>query len=421
MTLKHDRISSRKAAVFLTMILLLGFLLRLWIILPYSLGPNSFSDDNGYLTGGITFANTGYISYANADKQNTAICVGMPFTLGALFSLFGYTPMGLTAAHLAFSCISLLTAVGVYMMSDLLRSRFCGLIAAALCALEPSLASLSCVFLTETPYLCLNLFAMYFFLRCTREWNFGSFWAGIACMIAAALFKGLALMVVLTVIPIIVRRRLSVRKWLPKLGIGAVVFVLCFAPWWVRNFKLLNEFVPFTANRGDIQLLGSYIGVGYPEGTYDEMVVQLDAEAWIEGYQEDGERRFARRGEVGKERLAQWFSENPVGFLYSHVVYKPFVLITEHFQPIHVIPERLGYLLWWGCLVFALWGLICPRFGAAVKPDYYAPAFYLLLAIFVTAIYAPMPRYGTPYIPILLFYTGSGIGDLAGRLQKKLH
>ena len=413
--MKKDGISARTAAVVLAVILLLGFAFRAWIILPYGLGPNTFSDDNGYLTGGITFANTGYISYADADKQTTATCVGMPFTIGALVSLFGYTPSGVIAAHLAFSCFSLVTALVVYLLAQMLHSRLAGLFATAICALEPGLASLSCVFLTETPYICLNLLALYCFVRCAREWHFGCFWGGVASMIAAALFKGLALLVALAVIPVLWRRRLSIRRWLPKVCIAALAFVLCFAPWWVRNYAVLGEFVPFTANRGDIQLMGSYIGVGYPEGTYDEKILELDAEAWNEGFQADTERRFARRGEVGKERLGQWFRENPVAFVFSHVIYKPFVLATGHFQPVYVVPQKLANLAWWGCLLVAVWGVL----GARKKQDFHAPLFYLLIASLITGIYAPLARYGTPYVPLWMMYAGCGAADLVERIRRK--
>lgn len=419
MTLNHERISARTAALLLTVILLLGFAFRMWIILPYSQGPNGYSDENGYQTGGITFLNTGYISYADADEQTAATCVGMQATLASLFWLFGYTPQGLTVSHLFFSCFSLISAITIYLLAHQLHSRLAGLLGAALCALEPGVASLSCIFLTETPYICFNLLALYLLLRCAQEWHLGYFWGGVLCMIAAALFKGLALLVFLAVIPVLFRRKIPLKRWLPKAAIGTLAFILCFTPWWVRNYQLLGKFVPFTANRGDIQLMGSYMGFGYPEGTYQEKVNELDAEAWNQNYQDDTERRFARRGEVGKERLAQWFQENPLAFLFSHLIYKPFVMTVDRFQPVYIMPLWMISAAWWGCLLLACWGLLCPRFGGRVRPDYYAPLFYLLISVFATAIYAPLARYGAPYVPLWLFYTACGGADLLQRIKPK--
>ena len=381
----EGRLTPRRAALVLAVLLALGLALRVAAIVPYAMGPNTYSDDNGYLTSGITFARTGYIAYADPGLQTTAIGPGMPLLLGGLIALLGADPAGLVAAHIVFSCIGLLTAVAAYLLGALLCSRVAGLIAAGLCVLEPALLSVNIVFLTETPYMCLNLFAIYFLLASVREWRWGRYWAGVLCMCGAAFFKGLA------------------------------AFVLLFIPWWVRNGLLTGEFVPFTANRGDIQLMGSYIGFGYPEGTYEEAVLQSDREAWEQGYQDDMERRFARRGEMGKERLWEWFTENPLAFVASHLLYKPLALTVSHLRTVDLMSDRLMALVWWGCLALAAWGLLCPRLGGRARRGYYAPAVYLLVATLITAIYAPLPRYGVSHVPIWLVYSGAGLQDLGGR------
>jgi len=418
MKLRKELISSKKAAIILALVLVLGLLARIYVITRFTQGPNTHSDDNGYLTGAITFVKTGYVSYSEPDQQTAAICLGMPFLLGGLIKCFGYTPAGLILVHIVFSCISLVSAVAVYLLGTLLLNRLSGLIGATYCALQPSLLSVSCVFLTETPYVCLNLFAMYFLIRWAEEEKTAFFWSGVLCMIAAAMFKGLALLVLIVPAVILLRRKTPVLTIMKHAALILTAFVLCFTPWWVRNYQKIGYFVPFTANRGDIQLMGSYMGIGYPEGNYEDKVVELDAEAWINGYPFDTERRFARRGEVGKERLSQWFEENPVSFVFSHVVYKPFMLVTSHLQTIPIVPEKLGRLAWYACLLLALWGLICPRFGTKINNSYYVPLVYLGISVFATAIYAPLARYGVPYVPLWLMYAGAGTSDIIRRFLK---
>lgn len=214
---------------------------------------------------------------------------------------------------------------------------------------------------------------------------------------------------------LLARRGTNLRPWLLRACAALAAFVLLFIPWWVRNGLLTGEFVPFTANRGDIQLMGSYIGFGYPEGTYEEAVLQSDREAWEQGYQDDMERRFARRGEMGRERLWQWFTENPLAFVASHLIYKPLTLTVSHLRTVDLMPDRLMSLAWWGCLALAAWGLSCARWSGCARRGYYAPAVYLLLATLVTAVYAPLPRYGVSHVPIWLVYSGAGLQDLGGR------
>ena len=415
-----ERISARRAAAILAALLAVGLALRIAAIVPFAMGPNTYSDDNGYLTSGVTFARTGYVAYADPGLQTSAIGPGMPVVLGMLLRLTGADAHGLVAAHIAFSCFGLLTAIAAYLLGELLCSRGAGLLAAALCALDPSLISTNILFLTESPYMCLNLFAMYGFVRCAREWNFKCYWTGVACMCAAALFKGLALLVAVAAVAVLVRRRVRAAIWLPRVAVAALAFVLLFTPWWVRNGKVVGGFVPFTANRGDIQLMATYEGIGCPEGSYEDAVLLSDKEAWEQGYQDDMERRFARRGEMGKERMLQWLREAPLGFIATHLLYKPLKLTVQHMNTVDLLPDRL-MALWWGrCLAAAVGWLVCPRMGGKAGLGYYAPAIYLLAATMITAFYVPLPRYGAPHVPVWLFYTAAGGADLARRLHGAL-
>ena len=52
----EGRLTPRRAALVLAVLLALGLALRVAAIVPYAMGPNTYSDDNGYLTSGITFA-----------------------------------------------------------------------------------------------------------------------------------------------------------------------------------------------------------------------------------------------------------------------------------------------------------------------------------------------------------------------------
>ena len=230
----EGRLTPRRAVLALAMLLALGLALRVAAILPYAMGPNTYSDDNGYLTSGITFARTGYIAYADPGLQTTAIGPGMPLLLGGLIALLGADPAGLVAAHIVFSCIGLLTAIAAYLLGALLCSRTAGLIAAGLCVLEPALLSVNIVFLTETPYMCLNLFAIYFLVASVREWRWGRYWAGVLCMCGAAFFKGLGLLALVAPAALLLRRREP-----PKKG-----FFAAFNRWFARRMDKYTAFTP---------------------------------------------------------------------------------------------------------------------------------------------------------------------------------
>lgn len=416
---KKEWLTAKKAAAFLTIVLLAGWLLRAAVIHGYHIGPNIFSDDNAYLTTAISFVKHGLIGNENNAELNIAIGPGMPFLLGLLLKIFGYDASGLTAIHMTFASIGLITAIGVYLLGTLLKDRFTGLLAATFCALEPGLVSVNTLFLTETPYMCLNVFVMYCFIRCAKEWNFRIYWTGILCLLAGAMFKGLILMAPLAALPLVLRQKQNWKAWSVRIAVVILAFVIGFSPWWVRNWQVMDHFVPFTGNRGDLQLLGTYTGWGHPEGDYEETIQQLVAQAWEEGTQEDGAAHFARRGEIGKQRMAEWFREKPIAFVLTHLIYKPFVLTTGHLMNVDFVSARYSQYLWWGALVVALWGLLCPKFGKKAEQGYYLPALYLLAATLITGVYAPLSRYGIPHFPLWLFYTASGAADLCRRLLRK--
>lgn len=443
-------IRPRTAAWALMCILLTGALLRVLANLPYPMGMNTFSDDNAYLNSAAVFLKTGYVTYAAPDAQSGVLGVGMPLLLGALFAVFGYAPGGLMLAHIAFSMIGLCAAYGVYLLGALLHSRRAGVIGAAILALDAGGISAGCLFLTETPYLCLNLFTLYFSLRCARGWHLPSFVGAVLCLCGAMAFKGLALLAPLCALPLLVRRRVPLRRWLPRVGVAGLMVVLVFLPWSVRNLQVVGTFTPFPVSQGDQKLLGSYVGLGAPAGTYAEDVAALNQQAWDEGYQSDVYRRIALRGDLADARMAQWLRDDPLGLIATHSFVKPFTLLCMAFYPQKLgIPARAVDALWYALLALMAAGLLFPpaarlwrrrqaaRAGSegstaphdgahgalpaaqsAVPnalppslPGYYLPALYLLAAVLLTAMYVPLPRYNAPHAPFVFFYAACALAD----------
>lgn len=409
-------IPPRRARVWLAILLLAGLTLRIAVTLSVPMGLNGFSDDNAYLNAAAVFSKTGYVTYAQPGQQSGVLGIGMPLLLGGLFALFGYQPAGLVLSHIGFAAIGLLTAGGVYWLGAMLHSRRAGLAGAALTALELGLVATNSLFYTETPYMCLNLFAFACALRCAREWHFPSFWIGTACLCGAAAFKGLAVLAPVCVLPLLWVRKVPLRRWLPKAALAALAVAMVFLPWCVRNLDVVGVFTPFPISQGDQKLLGTYEGLGCPAGTYEEDIAALDREAWAQGYQADVYRRLARRGELAEERLVRWIRENPVGFVVTHTVYKPLMLLGMSFypQPLWGVSTRVVQAGWWALLALAAYGLAAVRrtpHGTGLG----LPALYLALAALLTALYVPLARYNAPHVPFVLFYAGLGLCNLWAR------
>jgi 4-amino-4-deoxy-L-arabinose transferase-like glycosyltransferase len=275
-------------------------------------------------------------------------------------------------------------------------------------AFEPGVVSQNCVFITETPYMCLTVFALYFLLRCVLCWRMRYFYAGLACFCAAALLKGLAVLIPLAVLLYALRRRVPLVKWLPRIVLALVTCALILLPFSVQNKLSGGSLAPFSTSQGDQKLLGTYWGLGYPEGSYDQALAAL-----YSGEQERDEK-IASRGEYADERYAQWISENPAGFLFTQLMYKPAALITQNYYiKILGIPIRLVNVLWWGVLALAACGVVGSRRRRAERPPgFYVPLLYLALAVPITAIWIPIARYNAPHVPLIAFYAAVGMLDL---------
>lgn len=406
---------------WLLIIFLLGAALRLSVTLSTPMGLNGFSDDNAYIGGAAVFVKTGYVTHGIPDTRSGVVGAGMPLLLGLLFAVLGYQPTGLVLSHIAFSMIGLCTAYGGYRLGVLLHSRRAGVLAAAVLALEPGLIATNCLFYTETPYMCLNLFGLLLLVRCARRWRLADFLTGVLCVCGAAAFKGLALLAPLCVLPLAFRRGAKLKSVLGLSALGVLIFGLVFLPWCVRNKQVVGDFVPFPTSQGDQKLLGTYVGVGYPPGTYAEGVAELDADAWVNGYQTDTYRRIALRGVYAQERLNQWLRTNPLGFAYTHLIYKPLTLLAMSYYPAKVLglPIRAVQYAWFGLLALGLWGL---TFGApkrdARQAGFFTPALYLALAALATAMYVPLDRYNAAHTPFIALYAAVGLCDLWGRVRR---
>lgn len=412
--IKTNDISARQSAIALAAIFAVGLALRIAITFSQPMGLNFFSDDNAYISSAIDFIKTGYITYSDHLRQSGVLGVGMPLILGLLFSVFGYQPAGLLASHVVFSCIGLLTAYGAYLWGRALHSRRAGVLAAALVTFDCCMMISNCSFYTETPYMCACLYALYFLSACVRRWNPWQFAAGIACFCAAASLKGLACLAPACVLALVWMYRVPLRRWLPKALIVIVVSALVFLPWCVRNLSVTGSFVPFPISQGDQKLLGSFEGIGCPEGDYASATLELDRRAWEEGYMADSIQRLKESGKYADMRYSKWFREQPLGFLFTHLVYKPLKLITSITinRSIIPIPGKLLQAAWYACLALSLAGFVL---GRKTRLSW-MPLIYLTAAVYITSVYIPLGRYNLPHIPFVLIYTSIGVFELYGRL-----
>ena len=84
-------------------------------------------------------------------------------------------------------------------------------------------------------------------------------------------------------------------------------------------------------------------------------------------------------------------------------------------MPIRILPEKLADIVWWVCLLMAVYGIRCS--GKSLRKGAGALILYLLIGCWMSAMFAPLARYGLPYVPLWLSFAACGISSLLKRKE----
>lgn len=169
---------------------------------------------------------------------------GFPVFIAGIYSLFGEDPRNVLVANVALSILSFWL---IYRLLRILNASSVGLVVAlSVAAVYPGFLYNNDRLLTEQLFMALFLSAVYLFLKGT-DTRKSSILATSGVILAAAVHVRaqavpFALLGVLYLAVYTGRNR-----DFAKLALSfAVGFFLGMAPWWLRNYLLLNEFIPLT-------------------------------------------------------------------------------------------------------------------------------------------------------------------------------
>jgi uncharacterized membrane protein YfcA len=131
-------------------------------------------------------------------------------------------------------------------------------------------------------------------------------------------------------------RRVPFRRAVALGAVALIAFSICMTPWWVRNERIYDRFVPFTAGSGDALLQGSYTMFNGTDDEYEAMretvlvwrsdkLRNLTAE---EELQADSHYR-----ELALERLKDQFLHHPGKLLWGRIRVTTYSFVTPSFTP----------------------------------------------------------------------------------------
>ena len=297
-------------------IIFVSLIIRIVMIIIYGNNLHLGSDDLNYIKSAVALLKSGIFTFHNYNEPTVFVMPLYPFFLAAVFKVFGYRFAGIQAVRLIQAVFSCITIYFVFRMTKKLFDEKTGLIAVLLISFYPAFIITPGYILTETVFTMLLYILLYYSLEYTQNPSIPRFMLlGIIWTAATLCRPTVALYPILLFFYMLIRFRTKlIAIAVPGLAM-TVPFFLIITPWWVRNYREYNDFIPLTASSGNPMLQGAYIDY---KSTPDNIV-----------YYKLGDNAFETNKtevEMAKERIASGFKNDFWGYLKWFTLGK-----TKHF------------------------------------------------------------------------------------------
>jgi len=344
----------------------------------------------------------------DAGGNRAAVAPGYPLFIAACRETLGESKFAYRFPQLF---LGVGTVLGIYLLARRLWGERAGLAAGALAALDPFVVYFETLELTEGPALCLLVWAALAAWH-ARKNVWAAPCAGALCALAALvrpgwLLPGLVLAAGALLLPGEDRPDRKAAALRGLLAVGALLLVM--SPWWVRNYYVLNAFVPLSTGGGQALYEGNS-----PKATGGPRVPQTV------GARLRGEPRMdeLERDELLGAEARGWIAANPGRFAKLAAVkfgrtWSPVPNEAAHRRWYHLAASALA---WTTVLLLAAAGLWLARGRRARALWCLLPALVVIAAhlFFIGSV-----RYRMPAWPFLEVLAGGGLAALLARVVKR--
>jgi 4-amino-4-deoxy-L-arabinose transferase-like glycosyltransferase len=390
---------ARHADRWFTVILVLGFLLRVAYVLVVP--PVQVSDMLDYVELARTILKgEGYHQVVFGHDFKAFRAPGYSFLLAAVMALVGDTSWA--PALLNLLCY-VLTALVLRDLATRLAGPEAGIAASAMFSCWPSGIMTTGLALTEQVSLLLLLGVAWGIARARadrrwRWWIVTGVSTGLGALVRPSLLPLPGLLLLLAVLD---PRDRSAN--LRHAICATLVAVLCVAPWTIRNYRVLDALVVVSTNGGDIlyRANNSLAGGGYTTtGEEDFSGLLPDEVAWNRATMAAGKRWIAEHPmgflRLGVRKLAISLAEDTTGAYWS--------LERAHQQsgPIYAAAKGISNMWWLGVWIICFVALARERTRLIDHPDGVTLMWLTIVLPVVHAVFEAQPRYHMPIVGVLL-------------------
>lgn len=407
-----------KSNYWLALILVVGFLLRLGVIVKYGSDLSLDSDDMGYVNSALTLLETGMLTYHQTDMPTVHIMPGQTFLLAFIFLLFGKGSFGILMGKLIFIIFGTINLFMVYKIGKIIGNKFIGLLSAAMLAVFIPQILTDNLFITEAPFMFALFLLIYYSIKLANEpSNWKYFFILMLSYLAVIMFKATFALYPVLLLLYFILKKYPIKIGLKQFAVAAIMLLLILGPWWARNYVHFGDFIPLTGGGGNPLLLGTYQGAGINYGE----PYQEEFEKIKEQYKDQNAYyRLLAQDELAKERISIWWADDRESFLRTYLELKPIIQWEKQFYWIEiygfsksVINNIHQHIVDWALL--SLFALLFMR--------HRWKEYLLLISIIVyntglNSIYFAFPRYNQPLMFILFIGIATAVYVIALLLMK---
>ncbi|NSW91757.1 MAG: glycosyltransferase family 39 protein [Firmicutes bacterium] len=395
--------------ILLSVFIFISLFIKLYLIFTQGNRLTLFSDDLNYVKSAVALAKKGIFVFHEYNEPTVFVTPVYPFFLAGIFKIFGYGFVGFQTARIIQAVLSSITIALVFLTAKRLFNRKVALISAFLVSFYfPNIVTTG-YFLTETLFTTLLMLLVYLSLRFAESLKaidfalLGTVWA-----ITTLCRPTIALYPIILFLYLSIHWRVNITKVI-KLGASmAFSFIIIMSPWWIRNYREYNMFIPLAASSGNPMLQGTYINyqqtpeniVYYKLGKNaletNKTEVEVAKKRMIEGFKNDF------------RRYLKWYTIDKTALFWGTVFYwREFLGVNRYFVIAFHYFILLGFI--------GIFMVMTREFSKHILT-------VGLIAYFnaVHCYYMAFDRYAFPLLPLLSMFTGYLIYRIFIILRHKL-
>ncbi len=356
-------------------------------------------------------AETGRFSFAGVSSSAYQM-PGWP----AFLSVFSAVTDSVFAEQLLVKTSLILMSLGsiylVYRLGRRVGGTATGLIASfALTVSMPQIYT-GTLPLSENPFMLLLLLMTYQLIRLADEPSWATFGWLLAVFLLATYVRQTALGFLAPALIYLFVRRYEWRLMWRQMIVVILVLVVALSPWWVRNYRVFDRFVPFTSFGGAPFFEGTFQRFEpYGTGSFDAMDVVLETAGPSEP---DRSRALVV---AGRERLADRWSEDPGGVLVTYAVMKPAAawLMPFYWDKVFRISGYWVLRIHASAMMLGLGLLIALSIRSKSRHEFLLFLCNVAIITVGAGYYLGLSRYVYPYVPFVLIACAHPVALLVKR------